>query len=296
MPNDFLPFADAGGANVIDQPTYAAASYVTTGRGSGIMPAAIYNKIARQSSIAAYLLGQIIVDNAGLSALDNGDLATLLASLKLALNRNAPPPTRTVLTSGSALTYTPPANCRRISIRMIGGGGGSGGFNNAGATAGGPGVATVFGSVSANPGLGGGPNSGATSGAGGLGGSAGGGSATLRVPGARGGTGQSGNSPFGGSGAGSYFNGGVPPNTGGTVGVSPAANTGCGASGADSNSASFGPGGGGGAGEYVEFGVNNPGAIVYTVGAGGAAGGNGGSGFAGALGGSGLIIVDEFYS
>ena len=51
---------------------------------------------------------------------------------------------------------------------------------------------------------------------------------------------------------------------------------------------------GGGAGEYVEFLVNNPsGNYTYTVGAGGA--GGVGSTTTGGLGGTGVIIVDEFY-
>src|SRR5262245_24386126 len=100
MSNDFKAFATAGGANVISQATYAAAGYVSTWRGSGILPSDVYNKICRQGSIGAYLIGQLISDNS-LNALDDGDLATLLARFKTALRLNTPVPTRTILTSGS---------------------------------------------------------------------------------------------------------------------------------------------------------------------------------------------------
>lgn len=83
--NDFKPFATGGLANVITQVVYAAAAYLPIGRGSGILPSNVYNKIARQSSVAAYLLGQLVVDLTGRDALDDGDTATLLANLKLAL-------------------------------------------------------------------------------------------------------------------------------------------------------------------------------------------------------------------
>jgi len=50
----------------------------------------------------------------------------------------------------------------------------------------------------------------------------------------------------------------------------------------------------GGEGEYIEIIINSPAATyTYTVGAGGA-GGSGGT-YAGAAGGSGYIIVDEYY-
>lgn len=83
--NDFKAYATGGLANVISQIVYAAAAYLPIGRGSGVLPSNVYNKIARQSSVGAYLLGQLVVDLTGRDALDDGDLATLLANLKLAL-------------------------------------------------------------------------------------------------------------------------------------------------------------------------------------------------------------------
>lgn len=83
--NDFLAFATSGGANVVSQGTYAAASYIPIGLGSGILPSNVYNKMIRQGSIGSYMLGQIICDVLGVNAADNGDTTTLLANLKSAL-------------------------------------------------------------------------------------------------------------------------------------------------------------------------------------------------------------------
>lgn len=83
--NDFLPYSTAVGANVVDQATYAGSTYVPIGRGAGILPSDIYNKIARQSSVGTFLLGQIICDVLGINAADDGNTALLLANLKTAL-------------------------------------------------------------------------------------------------------------------------------------------------------------------------------------------------------------------
>ena len=88
--NDFLAYADSGGANVISQATYAAASYIANGLGSGILASDIYNKMIRQGSIGAYLNGQIIVDYLGVDAADNSDLPTLLANFKAAIAAPSP--------------------------------------------------------------------------------------------------------------------------------------------------------------------------------------------------------------
>lgn len=82
---DFKLFATGGGANVVDQPTYAAAAYVPAGRGSGILPSNVYNKIARQGSVGMALLQEYIVAQTGQDVLDNGDLAALLAQFTLAV-------------------------------------------------------------------------------------------------------------------------------------------------------------------------------------------------------------------
>jgi hypothetical protein len=83
--NDYLPFATGGGANVINQATYVAAAYVPTGRGSGILPSNVYNKIARQASMAAAAIGQLIVNILGINATDDGNLAALTTNLQNAI-------------------------------------------------------------------------------------------------------------------------------------------------------------------------------------------------------------------
>lgn len=84
--NDFLPFAGGAGANVIDQPTYAAlTALLANGFSSGTAQSAQLNKVWRQSSIAAAILAQFIVDSTGQNATDDGTTATLLANLKAAV-------------------------------------------------------------------------------------------------------------------------------------------------------------------------------------------------------------------
>lgn len=209
--------------------------------------------------------------------------------------------TRQVLLSGTAATYTTPANCRQIIVRMRGAGGGGGGSGNDGAqTAGGDGGDTLFNSIHAAGGKGGPVN--ASQGAGGQNGT---GTASVREAGATGvgfslaPTGASSGSFIGGIGAG---HGGGQGGPGGHVGGDAVANTGGGGGGAGTGSdtfanlASYGVGSGGGEGEYVELLIPSPaGTYTYTVGAAGAKGGAGASGFAGGLGGTGWIIVDEYY-
>jgi hypothetical protein len=193
------------------------------------------------------------------------------------------------LTSGSSATYTTPANCRAIRVKMVGAGGGAGAAVTNNGSAGGD---TIFNSVHAKAGGGGlAGGGGFTGGAGGTGGT---GTANLRLDGGDGSPGMNlglthqvgasgGNSAFGGGA------GGVPNPGAGNAGK---ANTGGGGGGGTEGT--HGSGGGGGAGEYVELYISSPAAsYTYTIGSGGAGGAAGGD--AGGNGGSGLIIVEEFY-
>lgn len=289
MANDFKAFATTGGANVVTQVDYAASAYVSTGRSSGILPSNVYNKIARQSSIAAYLLGQLIVEQTGLDALDNGDLTTLLSSFRLAIQKTPAVASRTVLPAGSG-NYSAPANCRQLKIRMIAGGGGGGALT---ANIGAAGGTSSFNSITAVGGGGGGQAGTAFGGTGGTGGT---GTASLRIAGGDGEHGTNGGAApsfvGGGHGGGGVFGGG------GDGGLSQAGkngktNSGGGGGGAGpvgvGNSAA-----GAAAGEYVEIIINTPsGSYPYIVGASGTGGGSSTS--AGGNGGSGVIIIDEFY-
>lgn len=200
--------------------------------------------------------------------------------------------TKQILTSGTAATYTTPANCHTICIKMIGGGGGGGAANT---NNGNPGGTTIFNGINANGGSGGNSSS---SKIGGLGGTGGTGSATLRTEGNDGG--PSSNNCYGGGSA------SAPPLTGtGGAGLHGGAGRGgvAGAGGAGKNNSGAGGGGGGdttsagsggGSGEYVEIIIQAPASTyVYTVGVGGTGGAAGGQ--AGANGGSGIIIVEEYY-
>jgi hypothetical protein len=207
-------------------------------------------------------------------------------------------PTRQVLKSGSAATYTTPVGVRQLRIRMVGGGGGAGGNGSSGSGSGTGGGNTIFNSINAAGGGGApGADTGGNSvgGLGGTGGSGGTSPTTFRAPGFPGTSGQvsSGNGAMGGTGGGSLLGGGGR----GVNADAGAANSGGGGGGANNGSiagALGGPGGGGG--EYVEIIINNPaGTYTYTIGAGGAGGGAGIAGTAGAAGGSGVIIVDEIY-
>ena len=204
-----------------------------------------------------------------------------------------PAPTRQYLTSGTGATYTTGVvnaqRARLIIVRMVAGGGGGGGTS----TAGGTGGTTTFNSITAIGGGGGGTTSTRTGGTGGSGGS---GSASFRVKGTDGsecfGSGATAGLPGCGGGAGPWGGAGRGASAGSSAGTAGAANSGSGGGGASTSAGNTSAGGGGGAAsEYVEIVIANPSAsYTYTVGAGGTAGSGNGS-----AGGTGMIIVDEFY-
>jgi hypothetical protein len=217
----------------------------------------------------------------------------------LALKAPSTTPTVQVLTSGTGATYTTPANCRYIKIRMVGGGGGGGGTGSASAGNGTAGGNTTFGSLTAYGGSGGpnGTNGGFLGGAGG--GASGGDLNFTGSPGLSASGNDSlnqyqmyghigGNSVFGGAG-------GAGTNGGGNTGGSAQSNSGSGggsAGGGSNNDAA----GSGGAGGYLEKMITSPSSTyTYTVGSGGAGGTAGTNGGTGGAGGSGIIIVEEFY-
>lgn len=193
-------------------------------------------------------------------------------------------PTRQVFLSGSG-TYTTPTGARQLRVRTVGGGGGGGAsqVNNGAA-----GVATVFGGASAAGGSGGAHGTAALGGAGGTSGTSS--STTMYFPGGSGSVGNP--NSGGGSGGGSMFGGGA---SGGysAHGIDALANTG-GGGGGGAGTVSF-AGSGGGGGEGLEYIIITPAATyTYAVGTGGAGGLNTPT-TQGGNGGSGLIIVDEYY-
>lgn len=143
--NDFLVVAPGPAPNVASQATYAADTIVTTGNVSGVAKSAIVNKAWRQSSIMASVLAQLIVDNTGQNAVDDGTISTLLANLKTALTGRV----ANVQIFTASGTYTPFSSAiKSISIEGVGGGGAGGGTLNPGAgaaTAGGGGGSGAYG-------------------------------------------------------------------------------------------------------------------------------------------------------
>ncbi|WP_079218941.1 hypothetical protein [Herbaspirillum robiniae] len=83
--NQFLTFGVAGGANVIDQVTYSGLAARGSGFQAGTALSAQLNKVWRQSSIMAAVIGQLIADKSGQDAIDDGTTATLLANLQTAI-------------------------------------------------------------------------------------------------------------------------------------------------------------------------------------------------------------------
>lgn len=107
--NNFLPFATAGGAAVLSQAAYAAIT-PANGYGPGILPKEKFNKAVRQAGTMAAAVGQVIAD-AGYDALDDGDVPTLIANLKLAIASYASGAGFTgSLTGNGYLTFPAPLN------------------------------------------------------------------------------------------------------------------------------------------------------------------------------------------
>ncbi len=212
------------------------------------------------------------------------------------------PPTYQPLTSGTLATYTLPAGCLYIKIKMVGGGGGGSGSGTAVNAAAGDGGSTLW-LTAADATLltAGGGVKGVITTTGGAGGTA-----TIAVGSGIGRTGQAGvagnfasvgtsaftggaggSTPLGAGGAGGYY---------GTAGNSAANNTGGGGQGGGINQVVNGySGSGGGAGAYIEVIITSPSSTYhYTIGTAGNAG-TGTGGNSGGAGGTGFILVEEHY-
>jgi len=86
---EILAFAIDGGANVISQADYAAASFLTDGYSAGILPSARLNKTLRQSSFLAAGLAQAVADLTATDVDDDGDLPALVVLIKGAISAGA---------------------------------------------------------------------------------------------------------------------------------------------------------------------------------------------------------------
>lgn len=103
--NDFLPFATAGGANVVTQAAYAALPALSTGYQAGVAASNQLNKTWRQSSIMAAVLAQFAADYSGQNSVDDGTTATLEANLVAAI-RGATKTGVILADTGAANAYT----------------------------------------------------------------------------------------------------------------------------------------------------------------------------------------------
>jgi hypothetical protein len=88
--NDFKAFAIGGGANVIGQGTYEALDALDTGFQSGIANSDELNKVWRQASVWAQVLGDLTAAGQSANVVDDGDVSGLLAQLTTALKALMP--------------------------------------------------------------------------------------------------------------------------------------------------------------------------------------------------------------
>lgn len=227
------------------------------------------------------------------------------SSAELALNiRNPASPTVQVFTSGSG-TYTRPNGVKYITVKMVGGGGGASGSGSAATGAGGNGGDTTWDVSGGGANIltaGGGLGAVSNSLVGALGGTATVNSPAVKLVGLQGGAGGSGmNSNAsalylpGGVGGASCFGGTGNSAAGSSTVTAAPTNAGGGGGGAGIDAAaSKYAGSGGGAGACVEAIIVSPSSTYsYAVGAAGTAGT--GSDRNGGAGGSGYIVVTEYY-
>ena len=84
--NQFKPFATGDGAVALPAASWSAlVSLIAQGFQEGIVPPEEFNTVMRGPTSMAAMVGQFINNRAGDDALDNGDIATLLASFEKAL-------------------------------------------------------------------------------------------------------------------------------------------------------------------------------------------------------------------
>ena len=106
--NDFLQFAEAGGANVLTQAAWAALAELPTGFTSGILPSTYLNKALRQHATIAAVIGDLIVTQTGEDAVDDGTTATLLTNLTSAIRSVSGGSTVVLDCSSSSVTFSLP--------------------------------------------------------------------------------------------------------------------------------------------------------------------------------------------
>jgi hypothetical protein len=293
--NDFLPFGGAAGANVMTQANYAALAARTAGFSAGTANSAQLNKVWRQSSLIAAVVGQVISDWSGGDAVDDGTIANLVIGIQKAVRA-----LKNIARFTASGSFTVPVGVTQLWVSGCAGGGGGAGTAststqiNAGGGGGGAGQSAIRTPFTVTPGqvititIGAAGAAGAFGGAGGAGGNTVVGSLVTLVAG--GGGGPSSGPTTGTSGGGAAGNGFPAGSTGNDQ-------IGAGAGGSGGAGASGPFGGGGGSPKAVGGGTAIAGPAAVGFGGGGAgAGGVNATSFAGAaLGGAGapgLVILE----
>ncbi|TDB61653.1 tail fiber protein [Photorhabdus khanii] len=85
--NDFKAFATGENANTLSQEEYESLGFIEEGFKSGIARSEQLNKVWRQSSIIAAVIGKYIAEKTGEDVIDDGDLEKLVGQLDLALKQ-----------------------------------------------------------------------------------------------------------------------------------------------------------------------------------------------------------------
>ncbi|MQL46632.1 hypothetical protein GEA64_00870 [Photorhabdus khanii] len=85
--NDFKAFATGENANTLSQEEYESLGFIEEGFKSGIARSEQLNKVWRQSSIIAAVIGKYIAEKTGEDVIDDGDLEKLVGQLDFALKQ-----------------------------------------------------------------------------------------------------------------------------------------------------------------------------------------------------------------
>ncbi len=279
--NDFEQFCPTDtGTNLETLVAYGTDPDRISGNKPGVASSKLNNRALRQASAIAAALAQVMANVTGDNVLDDATQINLVTTMEKLFIKS---PTITKLTAAGAGTYTPPAGCQWLRVRLVGAASGGSGTAADGVTGG----DTTFGT-------------GATQVKGGGGTATAGGTATLgtgnvgtAVPGGVGDYAPNATAS-GGRGAPTPFGGGGPgAASAGIAAIAPAANTGSGGGGSTSNAA--GTGRGGCSGGFVDAIMPGPfgGSFAYVVGAGGGAGFTALNASAGS---DGYIEIEEHYN
>lgn len=84
--NQFVPWATGAGANTISATDFAGLEARQQGFQSGNASSSQFNTAWRQATSMSAAMGQLIAENGGVDALDNGNVAALLTGLRLAVS------------------------------------------------------------------------------------------------------------------------------------------------------------------------------------------------------------------